>query len=177
MKKTLTVMVIVMLLGAFSVFGSESNFAKGSMFLSPVLGVNSYAIPFGVNFETAITDNIGVGGQLLFQTWSEDIYESDYSVTQITPSLQAAYHFTKIDVQELDLYLGLNLGYSIVSVKWDIEGFEGDVAASSSLYLSPFVGARYYVSPKLAITANLQVSTVGDYTGFGGVVGVTFKLK
>lgn len=182
MKKTMFVLVIILLAGSMVSFAGTKEFKKGALMLSPMLGFNSYAVPFGGSVELAINDKIGVGATVMFQSWGEDysILSSNYSYssTLITPSVQATYHFTGINMDKLDLYCGVSLGYSIYSFSWDSDFGGGSTdLGSSSIYLSPFLGARYYISSKMAIIAISNISAVGDWSGVGALVGVTFKLK
>ena len=177
--------LIVLLLTAMLTLGltaGEKEFSKGSQYLTAQVGFNSYAMPFGANFEYALTENIGIGGTVMMQFWSEDWgfagYNYGYSCTLITPSVEGAYHFVGLDADKLDVFAGAALGFSIYSVSWK-DSWGGDSAdtGSSSLYLSPFIGGRYYVSDKMAISAKLNFSAIGDFNGVGGTVGLTFRLK
>lgn len=180
-KKAWIVAVMVVLLSLGLNAGSK-EFSKGGMYLTPQVGINSYAIPFGAWFEVAITENIGVGGSLMFQLWSEDFFLFDanfgYSATLITPAVEAAYHFTKIKMEKFDLYAGTALGFSIYSISWkDDVGGDDDATGSSGIYLSPFAGARYYFSDKMAVNAKVNFSAIGDFSGVGATVGLTLRLK
>ncbi len=139
----------------------QLQFHKGDKFLTPQIGLNSYAVPFGANFEVAITENIGVGGTVMMWIWSHG--------TIIMPSVDGAYHFTRLDVDKLDLFAGASLGFAIFSAK---EGYGG----SSGLYLSPFVAGRYWFSEKMAVSLRLNFSVLGDWTGVGGLLGLTFPI-
>jgi hypothetical protein len=99
------------------------------------------------------------------------------SQTMITPSVEGYYHFTTIDVDKLDIYAGLSLGYSIYSWSWDGPGGGWADAGSSDLYLSPFVGGRYFLNKKLAINLKFIYSAIGDWGGAGGVIGLTIRLR
>jgi hypothetical protein len=137
------------------------QFHQGDKFLTPQIGLNSYTVPLGVNFESAITANIGVGGTVMMWVWSHG--------TIIMPSVDGAYHFTQLDADKLDLFAGASLGFAIFSAK---EGYGG----SSGLYLSPFVAGRYWFSGKMAVSLRLNFSVVGDWKGLGGLLGVTFPI-
>jgi hypothetical protein len=180
-KKAWIALVMVVFLSAGLSAGAK-EFSKGSMYLTPQVGINSYAIPFGAWFEVALTENIGVGGSVMFQFWSEDLFLFDadfgYSATLITPAVEAAYHFTKIKMEKLDLYAGAALGFSIYKVSWkDDFGGDDDVTGSSGIYLSPFAGGRYYFSEKMAVNAKVNFSAIGDFSGVGGTVGLTIRLN
>jgi len=182
MKKTILVLVIMLIAGSMVSFAGTNEFKKGALMISPMVGFDSYAVPFGGNIEYAINDKIGIGATVMFQTWGEDygvgLYNYSYSSTLITPSIQATYHFTGLKISKLDLYCGVSLGYSVYSFSWDNDYSIGSTDfGSSGIYLSPFVGGRYYFSSKLAFIVVSHVSAVGDWSGFGGVIGITFKLK
>lgn len=137
------------------------EFEKGNMFLTPQIGLNSYAVPFGVNFEYAMTENIGVGGTVMMWIWNHG--------TLILPSVDAAYHFTMLEVEKLDLFAGAGLGFAIFSAK-------GGYSGSSGIYISPFVAGRYWFSDKMAASLRVNVGLIGDWTGVGGLLGVTFRI-
>lgn len=140
---------------------AQLQFHKGDMSLTPQIGINSYAVPFGVNFEYGMSENIGVGGTVMMWIWNHG--------TLILPSVDAAYHFTRLDVDKLDLFAGAGLGFAIFSAKG---GFSG----SSGLYISPFVAGRYWFSDKMAVSLRVNVGLIGDWTGVGGLLGITFPI-
>jgi hypothetical protein len=171
--------VAVILVAAFSVaaMAGPNEFTKGAFYLTPQIGLYSWggSIPFGAAGEFALTPNIGVGGSVMVHFWSEEFF----SESLISFSAEVLYHFTKIKAQKFDLFAGGGLGYSVFSWKWKSgydNFFEGS-SGSSGLYLDPILGARYWFSPKLAVSVRLIGSLIGNWTGFGGQLGLTFRLK
>jgi hypothetical protein len=79
----------------------------------------------------------------------------------------------------LDLYAGGGLGFHIVSAKAQPQtDFVGDGhAGASGLFLVPFAGLRYYLSPKVALSLRLLVGFIGDWSGAEAFAGVTFLMK
>ncbi len=143
-------------------FGYSKMFEKGGKYLTPQIGLNSYAIPIGVSFGIGVTENIEAGASVLYLSWSDEYYK--YAV--VMPSVEAFYHF-KVNVKGLDPFAGLNLGYFY---------FTGDLGSyTSGLFLSPFIGSRYYFSPKTAAMLKLYFSA-GTLSGAGFVGGVTFQI-
>ncbi len=136
-------------------------FLKGDMFLTPQIGINSFAVPFGANFEYAVTENIGVGGTVMLWFWN--------GASAIIPAAEGAYHFTQLKVDKLDLFAGAGVGFLIFNAG---EGVSG----SSGLYIYPYVAGRYYIADKIAISLRLNIGVIGDFTGVGGLLGVTFRL-
>ncbi|MEN8154398.1 MAG: hypothetical protein ABFR75_10285 [Acidobacteriota bacterium] len=163
-SKILIFVLSLILVSAFTF--SADNFEKGGKYLTPQIGLNSYAIPFGASFGVGITDNIEVGGTLMLQFWGD----IGFSFTVIQPSLDAFYHFTSLDLP-VDLFAGASLGYSVFSSDNDYFG-----VFASSLYLSPMVGARYFIKDKLAISLKLYFSILGELGGVGTVLGATLVL-
>lgn len=156
------------------VLASQKEFRQGDKFITPQLGINEFTVPFGASFEYAYTKNIGLGGTAMLWSWSSD----EYSQRLIALSADLAYHFTKLKAEKLDVYAGGYLGFGIYSWSWEDDESDDDEggAGSSGLRLGPFVGARYYLSPKMAVNLRLDGSLAGDWSGLGAVIGLTFKL-
>jgi hypothetical protein len=146
-----------------------NEFNAGDFYVTPVLGINSYTVPFGVNVEYAITANIGIGGTAMYWHWSD----FEWGFTVISLEGEAAYHFTELKVEKLDLYAGLGIGYDIFSSS----GTGFTYSYGSGVFFDPFVACRYYFSDTIAGYAKMSIGFGGNFNSFGGVVGVTFKLK
>lgn len=177
MKEKLIIGSLILCLISLSGFSGEKEFSKGSMFITPQVALYSYAPNFGASLEIALTENIGIGGSVMFAFWSEKILGVKISESLIIPSVDAYYHFTKLAVQKLDLFVGASLGFSIYSWSWDFAGDDWRDAGSSGFYLTPFFGGRYYLNDKFAICLRLNATALGDWAGIGGVLGVTIRLK
>ncbi len=168
--------VILILFGItfFPFSAGAQEFQKDDFTITPQVGINAYTVPFGASVEYAITENIGIGGTGMIWLWSSQYWSNSL----ISLSADAAYHFTSLDVEKLDVYAGGALGFSLYS--WRAKaGTGGDFkgAGSSGLYLQPFVGARYYVTPTIAVNLRLNVAILGDWSGVGGYLGVTIPLR
>jgi hypothetical protein len=174
MFKKAAVLLAVLLVISGLALATDKEFYKGGFYLTPQVGFASWggSIPFGVNAEYALTENIGIGGTAMFQFWSGAGWKESW----ITIFAEANYHFIKLPVDKLDLYVGAGLGYGIYSVSYD-SGYYTGGAGSSGLVLEPIVGARYYFSPKIAASVRVMAPLLGGVTGFGTTVGVTFALK
>jgi hypothetical protein len=177
MKRIFVIAILVLALGAGMAVAGPAEFSKGNIFLTPQFGFASWggSIPFGLSAEFAVTENIGIGGTVMAQLWSE----AYWSESLIGLSVEAYYHFIKLNASKFDLFAGAGLGYSIYSWSWK-SGYNTMLtgsSGSSGLILEPILGARYYVSRNIALSLKLVGSLVGGYTGFGAVGGVTFKLK
>jgi hypothetical protein len=175
MKKIIAASIMIFFITFSLAFSQDKEFYKGIQTLSPVLGLNSYTVPVGVNFEAGVTDHIGIGGTAMFWWWTSQYWSNSL----IGLSFDGAYHFTGLDVKNLDLFAGAGLGFSLYSYTWkdskpgDIQGETG----SSGLYLKPFIGARYFFNPNTAVFLRLYFQFLGDWEGAGGIIGISFKLK
>jgi len=90
---------------------SGNEYRKGGFYLTPQVALYGFALNFGASAEFGLTENIGLGGTLMFAFWGDP----GISFTLITPSVEGYYHFTKLDVDKLDLFAGAALGFSIYS--------------------------------------------------------------
>jgi len=169
MKKFLIILISLIFLLTLTV-NAGTYFKKGGKYLTPQLGLNSYAVPFGVSYGMGITDNIEVGGTVMAYFWSDAWYS--YSV--ITPSLDVLYHFTSLKLESFDLFAGLTIGYSIVS--WSSDYYDYAESYGSSLFLSPNIGARYFFNKKFAVSLRAYFSAIGDLSGGGGLLGLTIVM-
>lgn len=176
-SKTIIVLIISVLVSATFIFSEEKpprtyQFNKEGKYLTPQLGINAWTIPFGVNFEYGLKKNIGVGANAMLWLWSDGF--SSHTIVDLAAN--AAYHFTGINVDKLDLYAGGGLGITIYSFRWKYEWLTGGGAGSSGIYITPFIGARYFFSPKMAVHLRLGGTLIGSWTGFGSTIGITFGL-
>lgn len=179
MKNMISRVIIVLFIVSMvsSVFAGEKEFGKGQLFLTPQAAYYSYAPNLGVSVEYALTENIGIGGSIMLAFWSAGGGVNKFSESLITPSIDAYYHFIKVQVEKLDLFAGLSVGYSIYSLSVGIESTEYNDAGSSGIYLSPILGIRYYLTPKLALSLRSHYSALGDWSGMGGELGISFKVS
>jgi uncharacterized membrane protein len=84
----LLVLIFVLVFSAFALNRDDTEeekagrkFAKGSMYVIGQIGIGSYVateepfntlpFPLGASYEIALTDNIGIGGTVMFDKWSD----------------------------------------------------------------------------------------------------------
>ncbi len=176
MKRALLAVVLTLAVFSGIALAGPQEFQKGRFYLTPQVGLNSWGggWPFGVNGELAIKEKIGLAGTAMFNMWSETYW----SERLVNLAAEVNYHFIKIPVQKVDVYVGGGLGYSIYSWKWKsgLSGIEGG-SGSSGIYVQTVLGGRYFFNPKIAASLRLVGSLVGHWAGFGATIGVTFLLK
>ena len=115
MKRKIMVTVLALAVLAGTAAAGTKEFWKGGIYVTPQIVVNSWggSIPFGVNAEYGLTENIGIGGSVMLNMWSEEYWSST-----LINQADVAYHFTKLNAEKFDLYAGGGLGYSAYSWKW-----------------------------------------------------------
>ncbi|MGE5344269.1 MAG: hypothetical protein ACM3SY_22610 [Candidatus Omnitrophota bacterium] len=182
-KKIFLILVVVLAIASLGFaqrgrIAHESYYKMGQTFVTAKLGVNSWGVPFGVSVDYGLTENISVGGSLMFEFWN-DKWNTNFQSrnTLVTPAVEGAYHFTSANIDRLDVFAGLTLGINIYSYNWKVSWNSSQVNMnSSSVELSPFVGAKYFFSQRTAVLVKGYWSTVGDFSGVGALVGLAFRL-
>jgi len=204
MKKAVLLLIAVFVL-VFSVFAVNKEdieekkigekFSKGSMYVTGQVGFDSYvatdepfnALPFplGVSYEFALTDNIGIGGTVMLDKWSDylGMFGGKWTFRVFKPSLDITYHLNVEKMKGLSLFCGASLGYSLLSVSNELGGdYTGEL--KSEPHLAPFLGLHLYFwenAPgffgNLLVTSKIYWSVTGDFSGVSGAIGITYKIK
>jgi len=156
-----------------------SGFGMGYTDIGPTIGLgglNGASASFGGRFEHAIKALPDMGNGLLgiqvaasYYSWSSSFVGYSWSYKYIPIGVTANYHF-KMSEPKFDPFVGLGLGYNIVSCDFTGAG-STDCGYSSGIYAIGRAGARYFFSPSMA--------AYGD-VGAGGAtlnVGLMFKLR
>jgi len=143
--------------------GFGFGFGTGTSDLPPIsLGLQFLSLQEKISLGAIVgyassTDNWGVGSSY------------SWKYTYILVGGRGEYHFT--DSKNLDGYVGVILGYNVVSVSTP-SGYSGSTytAAAGGLFYGGVLGARYYFSPSFGIFGEV---------GYGISIltaGVTLKL-
>jgi hypothetical protein len=182
-------------LTSVSVSPQDKKFSKGSVFVTGQIGVNSYVatedpfntmpFPVGASYEFSLSDNIGIGGTIMFDKWSDYLgcFCGKFTFLIFKPSLDFVYHLDTVKIKGLDFFVGANLGYSILSVSNEL-GNENISDLQSEPHISPFLGTHFYfwgnesgLLSKILVTVKVSWSVTGDFSGVYGLVGITYKIK
>ena len=153
----------------------ERAFGANSTDIGPVIGlggIGSAGLSFGGRFERAIKRLPNLGDGILALQVSADYYSYstkfatiDYKFKYIPIGVTANYHI-KVNDAKFDPFVGLGVGYSIVS-----GSYSGVGASASAAYFIGRAGLRYYMASGVAI--------YGD-VGAGAATlnaGLMFKLS
>lgn len=160
MKKYIIVFALILTTG----FSFGQAFMKGTKTVN--VGVNTgYGLGVAASVEAGITDDVSAG---LFASFSGRSYFG-YRYSYILVGARGSYHLGKIlseagvNVDKLDPYVGLNVGFRTARSNYDF-----DYGYGSGVYFGGFGGVRYQVNDKLGIYAE------GGYPLSS--LGVTFKF-
>jgi hypothetical protein len=125
-------------------------------------GFGSSVPPLSASFEVGITDKVGIGRFGVGGIFGYSSYKynagfstSNFSSSHILIGARGLYHFD-LDVEKLDVYGGIMLGYNIVSYS-DSFGTSG-LYGGSGLVGGIFAGGRYMFSEKFGAFGELGYS-------------------
>jgi hypothetical protein len=185
MKKLLGFLVLGMLVSAMlcSLSFAQSAYDKGARVVGGGIGLGGLAglygdaklPPLSIGYDQGYNENISFGGIAGIAS-SEQKFTSffgsyGWEYTYIIIGARGNYHFTELFKDaKMDPYVGLTLGYNIVSVK-ETGTIPFGISASGSYFLyGGHLGLRYYFSSNLG--AQLEF-------GYGiGVLnlGIAYKM-
>jgi hypothetical protein len=133
-------------------------------------GIGSASASFGARAEHSIktlpdmnNGVLGIEAGFDYYSWSNSFYSYKYIPFGVT----ANYHF-HLDDPKIDPFLGLGLGYRIISC--DFSGSGGNLCNNSAIYFIGRAGMRYFFQQNMAayVDAGAGAATFN--------VGVTFKM-
>ncbi len=153
MKKL--ILLVALFVGAIS-GASAQSFNGDSRYFGVSLGFFSgEGVPITINYEQAVTDNIGVGGLIGFAGYSKDFYGGEVKYSNVLIGAKGNYHF--LDNAKWDVYAGLILGYNASSAKvnWDGDDLGDYDASAGGLIIGGTVGARYIITEQFAAMAEI----------------------
>lgn len=159
MKKTITIFTVI-LCSFYTIQAQEFEIGTNVITANIGLGGNfgnfvtsSQGLGYGIGYERGIWDAgpgvVSLGGYIGTKTLKNNslLSESKWNYTII--GVRGAYHYTGLNVENLDVYGGLMLSYNILS-------FDG-VGVGTNFNNRPaatgFVGARWYFTESLAGSA------------------------
>ena len=142
-----------------------AQFEKGDKLLNAGLslgGTYGGGTGIGASFEVGVHDFISVGAQADFLTWNYGWFGNDWKYSFAPIGVRGSYHFGKhfLKIDNLDLYAGPAIGYTISSIKAPKSAGGGFVDGySGKLFVGVFAGARYYFKENLGVFAEFGQNT------------------
>jgi hypothetical protein len=165
--------------------------SKGTLYIGPSVGFSflGSAPEFGANCEYGIRENVGVGVLVRYWKYSEDFifsspagteaesfnYSYSFSYSNILVAGMADYHF-KIDVERLDPFVGVIVGYDRQSATWGgAEAVPEDLrhVSEGGFVGTAFGAVRYFLRDNLALVARFGY---GSFSYGTLEVGVDLRL-
>lgn len=150
----------------------SQGFAPGKGFAQVDFGVgaSTWGIPVYAGLDFGVSDAITIGPRVSFRSYNYGGgFDYHYNIFNIT--FRGDYHYSyHIDAlpEELDLYGGLSMGYSI----WNETGDDTDPDGDSRFIVYAQAGARWYFTPNWAVNAEFSG---GNFSGLE--VGMSYRFK
>ena len=149
---------------------AQADLGKGNLQLNAGTGISGWGIPVYVGLDYGVTNDISVGGEFTFRSYSHSSY---YTHNIMGFFGNGNYHFNNLFnlPRPLDLYAGLSLGVytSTVTAK---EGNEYHGDSYSGFSLIGQTGARYFFTDNFGV--NLELS--GGLLTSGAKAGITYRF-
>ena len=168
MKKFLFLAGLFMAVATAS--AQSGNLDQGNLQLNAGVGISGWGIPVYVGLDYGVTNDISVGGEFTFRSYSHSSY---YTHNIMGFFGNGNYHFNNLFnlPRPLDLYAGLSLGVytSTVTAK---EGNEYHGDSYSGFSLIGQTGARYFFTDNFGV--NLELS--GGLLTSGAKAGITYRF-
>jgi hypothetical protein len=179
-RKTLSLVAAAGLM-AVSVAGAQKGstpmFGVGYNDVGPTFGLGGLNAganaAFGGRFEHGLKALPDMGNGMLGIQVAADYYSASapsFSVKYIPIGVTANYHFRLDQEPKFDPFVGLGLGYSVVSFSCSNAQF-GCAGSSSAVYFIGRAGARYFFAPSMAAYADVGAGAAALN------LGLMFKLQ
>lgn len=163
-----TAAVLVALASFAQPAAAQDGFRLGYTDVGPTIGlggIGSASIAFGLRAEHAFRSMPDLGNGIIgvqagadFYSWSAPGAKWSY----IPIGATANYHFN-LENDKIDPFLGLGLGYSIVSCSYS--GVD-DLCSNSALYFIGRAGARYFFNEKMSLYGDVGAGAATLNLGF-----------
>ncbi len=166
MKKTLLPLLIAIISLSLSVSAQDDTYKKGTNVVSAGIGIGSSLGSFtygsqspgiSLQFEHGTWDVgpgvISLGGYVGVKSYKYAYSGYSYKWNYTVVGVRGAYHYTGLDVKNLDAYGGAMLAYNALSYSDNYSGAKASYGSTVGLIV--FVGGRYYFADPLAVFVEL----------------------
>ncbi len=191
MKKSILFSIAIVAVSVFSAASAKAQaFGVGTNVISAGIGLGSsianytygsQSPGFNVTYDRGIWEAgpgvISLGGYVGIKDYKYGYIQNGYAYSEkwnyTVVGVRGAWHFTGLNIDNLDLYGGVMLAYYAVGYSYnDNQGNAGGSLGNygNTVGLSVFAGAKYYVSGNFAVFGEL---------GFGANIldlGVAYKF-
>jgi outer membrane immunogenic protein len=159
---------IITLFSCFSILSfGQCPIEKGQGQFNAGVGLSTRGLPVYLGYDRGVGKDISIGGEFSFRQYNNSAF--NYSSSIIGISANANYHFNSLlgIGNNIDVYLGLNLGYYLWSNSNTVNNSGG-----SGLGFGGQLGGRYYFNDRLGV--NLEFG--GGNAFSGGKLGISLRL-
>lgn len=163
--RSLGAAALVAALTTFSPASADAQFVEGGRYAGFHLGMSGVGstAAFGGQGEIAYNENISIGAWFDYWSYGETYtfsgFTTDWSTRYVSLAGTGAYHFPIENNPKLDPFLGVAVGYYIVSTSTsDSNGgvYSGD---GSRMFVGGHAGVRYFFKPTMSGVARLGVGS------------------
>lgn len=178
--------LLVMAAALVCAFSVNAQINKGEVVATAGVGLgnilySSYEkslVPINLEAEYGLVEglfgvdglSLGVGGSLSYTQGANNIYDTRIKSTACIVGAKGNVHYDFFDLEKLDTYAAISLGWIIASTKASDDSSRGDLPSHGGPYYAVSVGARYWFTD--AIGANLEAGYGLSFLK----AGVTFKF-
>ncbi|MCP4220220.1 MAG: porin family protein [bacterium] len=159
MRKLFAVVIVMLLAVALMAGDGERAFDKDTRVIEASVGFSSLTTPFGLAYEHALSDKLGLQVSALYLGWDDQ--------TLIMPQAHLNYHF-KMKSSKLDLYLGVGAGYASYSADFG--------TLDSGIFITGVFGVRYYFTESISFQAKETFAVLSDWDGSYALIGVGYHF-
>ncbi|MDD2228463.1 MAG: hypothetical protein PHY48_03520 [Candidatus Cloacimonetes bacterium] len=166
MNKVILLLVLALAVGIVS---AQNPLSEGQSQINVGVGFSNWGVPIYLGFDHGVSQDISLGGEVSFNSYTERYEHKDYKHSIIGFSGNGNYHFNRVlnIPSDWDFYAGLNIGFYVWNSPTDYHG-----SHTSGLGLGGQIGGRYYFTDSFGV--NLEFG--GGNAFSGGKIGVTFKM-
>jgi hypothetical protein len=140
----------------------------GDMTIPPISASVDYALPIaGLPFT--VGGYFGINGSKYEYEWTVlgETHGYTYTYTGLAFGARLGYHPKFFDLEKLDLYANLCLGYYLYTAEAEYHGYDGsgdDPVDYSTFFFATNVGARYFFTPRFGAFVELGYSAMSYVT-------------
>ena len=165
MKNTIRILTLF-LTALFFTPNTHAQYEIDKHYAGPSIGLSflGSTAQLGLNYEYAFViedfGTVGAGGIFRYWSYKESFFGGSWSYTNILIGGQFNYHF-KMDNKKIDPWLGAVLAFDAGSVNTSYSGnIRRDDPTHGGLWLGFQGGARYWITPTIALTGRVGFGTL-----------------
>ncbi|MCF8227927.1 MAG: hypothetical protein K9G58_03090 [Bacteroidales bacterium] len=140
---------------------AQSNSKFDQTILNAGFGISNRGLPVFASIEYGLTEDINLGGEILYSHFKEDIEDLNWEHNAFVFSAIVNYYFDRVlNLQnDYDLHAGLSAGFDMISTKEKNKKYnpEYDGDYTSALFYSFRIGGRYFFNRNMAVKSQFEI--------------------